>query len=638
MRDEGFVDSGGVKIHYVAERGAPEIPPPAPPSQGGENSPLASASQGEEKRPLAFPSQGGDKKPLVVLIHGFPDFCYSWRSQTPALAQIGDVVAIDQRGFNLSDQPEGVESYHVGKLVGDVHAVVAHFQRDKAILVGHDWGGLVAWLFAMSYPQHTDRLVILNLPHPKGLARELANNPAQRASSQYARILQQPGSESLLTPELLASWVKEPEDRAIYEEALRRSSMEGMVNYYRANYPREPYRDEQTYPPVRCPVLMIHGLKDPYLLAGALNDTWQWLDNEFTLVTLPNAGHFVHRDESELVMRTMCDWLTKTTINSRSTAQFPSPLYSGERGRGEGAFFKERTMYRMIPCLILALGGLAVADHPAEKEAVPAVLMEGLGTLHHPVSTKNAEAQKFFDQGLRLIYAFNHDEALRSFKKAAELDPGLAMAYWGMALAVGPNYNVDAMEAQLKDAHTAISKAMALGKAAPRHEQDYIAALAKRYAADPKTADKKKLAQAYKEAMGDLAKRYPDDLDAATLYAESAMNLRPWDLWTLDGKPADGTVEILATLEGVLRRNPKHMGACHYYIHAIEASPYPERALGPAERLGELAPAAGHLVHMPSHIYIRLGDFAAAVCAPTTRPRLRTAPTLRNPRPRASIR
>src|SRR5713101_7431878 len=173
--------------------------------------------------------------------------------------------------------------------------------------------------------------------------------------------------------------------------------------------------------------------------------------------------------------------------------------------------------------LVLAGVGIlccsALADHPPSKQGPPAVLLEGLGNLHHPVATKNAEAQKFFDQGLRLIYAFNHDEAQSSFQKAAQLDPHLAMAYWGMALAVGPNYNVDAMEAQLKDAYAAITKAQELAKAAPEAEQAYIAALAKRYAADPKTADKKKLARAYKEAMGELAKKYRDDLDAATLYA-----------------------------------------------------------------------------------------------------------------------
>jgi len=187
------------------------------------------------------------------------------------------------------------------------------------------------------------------------------------------------------------------------------------------------------------------------------------------------------------------------------------------------------------------LSASAFADHPAGKGDAPAMLMDGLGNIHHPVSTKNPDAQKFFNQGLRLIYAFNHDEALRSFRKAAEMDPGLAMAYWGMALAVGPNYNVDAMEAQLKDAYEAITKAQELAGQASTAEKAYIAALAKRYAKDPKTADKKALSLAYKEAMGAFARQHPDDLDAATLYAESAMNLRPWDLWTLDGKPAEGT-------------------------------------------------------------------------------------------------
>jgi tetratricopeptide (TPR) repeat protein len=249
---------------------------------------------------------------------------------------------------------------------------------------------------------------------------------------------------------------------------------------------------------------------------------------------------------------------------------------------------------------------------PASK---PAVLLDGLGSVHHPVSTNKPEAQKFFDQGLRLIYAFNHDEANRAFARAAELDPQLAMAHWGMALAVGPNYNLDAEETQLKAAYASIQKAQKLAKNAPEHERAYIAALAGRYAADPRKADRKQLALNYKQAMGELARRYPDDLDAATLYAESAMNLRPWQLWDKDGKPAAGTEELIAVLESVLRRNPDHTGANHYLIHAVEASPRPERALAAADRLRELAPGAGHLVHMPSHIYLRVGDFAAAARA-----------------------
>lgn len=238
-------------------------------------------------------------------------------------------------------------------------------------------------------------------------------------------------------------------------------------------------------------------------------------------------------------------------------------------------------------------------------------IMPGMGDVYHPVSTSNADAQKFFNQGLAFLYGFNHAEAVRSFKQAVQLDPKLMMAYWGTALALGSNYNLQADAPQLKEAFENLQKAQALAPAVSEHERDYITALAKRYSSDPK-ADVPKLAADYKLAMAELVKKYPDDLDAATLYAESMMNLRPWKLWTPDGKPAEGTLEIVAVLEGVLRRNPNHTGANHYYIHAIEASPNAERGLPSAARLGKLAPKAGHLVHMPSHIYIRTGDYKEA--------------------------
>src|SRR5262249_5120699 len=219
------------------------------------------------------------------------------------------VVAIDQRGYNKSDQPKGVESYRVDKLVEDVDAVLKHFKQDKAVIVGHDWGGLIAWTFAMTHPAKTDRLIVLNLPHPKGLLRELANNPEQQKNSQYARNFQKDDAAQQLKPELVAFWVKEDDARKKYVEAFGKSSLEGMLNYYKANYPREPYKDDRDFPPVKCPVLMIHGLKDQYLLPGALNDTWKWVEKELTLVTVPDAGHFVHRDKPELVTRTMLRWL-----------------------------------------------------------------------------------------------------------------------------------------------------------------------------------------------------------------------------------------------------------------------------------------------------------------------------------------
>ena len=271
------------------------------------------------------------------------------------------------------------------------------------------------------------------------------------------------------------------------------------------------------------------------------------------------------------------------------------------------------TKYPVSVLLAVLLCGVAFAqDHSSHNQSKPATLMSGLGDLHHPVSTRNAEAQQFFDQGLRLIYAFNHDEAARSFQRAAELDPKLAMAYWGIAEAVGPNYNDPASADRFRQAHGAIQKAVDLSANAAPSEQAYIQAMALRFPADPKS-DLRKAAENYHDAMREVSKKYPDDLDAATLFAESGMNLHPWGLWHHDGTPEAGTEEIVATLESVVRRDPNHMGAIHYYIHAVEASPSPERALAGANKLASLAPAAGHIVHMPAHVYIRTGDYESAV-------------------------
>lgn len=265
----------------------------------------------------------------------------------------------------------------------------------------------------------------------------------------------------------------------------------------------------------------------------------------------------------------------------------------------------------LLPALVFAQH-----DHGAKADTPKMAMLEtGLGNVNHPVTTKNAQAQKFFNQGLAYMYAFNHAEAIKSFKRASELDPNLAMAYWGTALALGSNYNLPADSAALKEAYANLEKAVALAPKASAKDQAYIDALSRRYATDPDKADLPALAVAYKTAMGELVKKYPSDLDAATLYAESMMNLHPWQLWSLDGKPAENTLEIIAVLEGVLKRNPNHTGANHYYIHAVEASPNPERALPSAKRLGMIAPNAGHLVHMPSHVYIRTGDYAGAAKA-----------------------
>jgi len=238
----------------------------------------------------------------------------------PALAKHFHVVAIDQRGYNLSDQPEGVENYKTDKLVADLVAVVKHFGPGKAVIVGHDWGGLVAWTFAMTHPELTDRLIVLNLPHPRGLLREIATNPNQQKNSQYARDFQKPDAAQHVKVEYLTGWVKDPEARKVYLAALKRSSLEGMLNYYKAKLPTQLPDDKDragaqpavpAFPAVTCPVLLIHGLKDQALLPGALNDTWNWVEKDLTLVTIPGAGHFVQQDAADLVTRTIVAWLNR---------------------------------------------------------------------------------------------------------------------------------------------------------------------------------------------------------------------------------------------------------------------------------------------------------------------------------------
>jgi len=265
--------------------------------------------------------------------------------------------------------------------------------------------------------------------------------------------------------------------------------------------------------------------------------------------------------------------------------------------------------------LLLALAATASAQQhhtaPSGAPSSPVALDPGLGPLHHGVSTRDPQAQAYFDQGLKLVFAFNHDLAIRSFQRAAELDPDLAMARWGIALSLGPNINLPMDADAHRTAYAEVQKALALKSRASVAERAYIDALATRYSVNAE-ADQQPLQIAYKNAMQDLARRYPNDADAAVLYAESLMDLRPWKWWAPDGKPADGTLEIVNVLERALAQHPDHIGANHYYIHAVEASQHPEKALPAAKRLEKLAPAAGHLLHMSAHIYIRTGNYPEA--------------------------
>lgn len=272
-----YADSDGVKIHYAA----------------------------------LGPGQG----PLIVMIHGFPDFWYTWRKQMRALADAGyRTAAVDLRGYNLSDKPNGVANYAMPLLVGDIAAVVKAEKAQQAVIVGHDWGGSIAWNVAMRRPDVTRLLIICNLPHPAGIAREVANNPQQRKNSEYAFNFQKPDAHKAISLERLTQWVTDPAAKARYLDAFKQSDVEAMLNYYKANYPKAdapPPPTDFKFPKVKAPVLMFHGLEDQALLPGALNGTWQWVERDLTVMTIPGASHFVQQDAADTVSNTMVDWLSR---------------------------------------------------------------------------------------------------------------------------------------------------------------------------------------------------------------------------------------------------------------------------------------------------------------------------------------
>ncbi len=267
---EGFVDNKGVKIHY------------------------ATLGQG----------------PLIILIHGHPDFWYGWRNQMPELARDHQVVAIDQRGINLSDQPKDIENYGIAQQISDVAAVIRYFKHDKATIIGHDTGAAIAWAFATALPQMTEGLVSLSLPHPIALARERANNPAQQAASRLSLALAQPNSANTITRELMLGVVKPSNetDKNLYSEAFGRTSLESFVAYFQANFGKT---NTTEITKVKVPTLLIHGLKDPYILPAGFDRTWEFVDNRLTMLMLPNAGHFVQVDAAQEVTKTILDWLNR---------------------------------------------------------------------------------------------------------------------------------------------------------------------------------------------------------------------------------------------------------------------------------------------------------------------------------------
>ena len=268
----------------------------------------------------------------------------------------------------------------------------------------------------------------------------------------------------------------------------------------------------------------------------------------------------------------------------------------------------------VVSLVLVGCSGQPAAHHDAAGAGAAPMLLDGLGTYHQAVTTASPQAQAYFDQGLRLVYAFNHIEAEQAFREATRLDPTCAMCYWGIALTQGSNYNSPTDAEREKAAYTAIQQALRLTDRVTPRERATIQALAKRHSSEA-GAERAALDRAYADAMREVVRSFPDDPDAATLFADALMNLRPWDLWMPDGSMQPETAEILANLERVIAANPNHPGALHLYIHAVEGGPTPGQGEFAADRLGPLMPGAGHLVHMPAHIYWRVGRYEDAVQA-----------------------
>jgi tetratricopeptide (TPR) repeat protein len=269
-----------------------------------------------------------------------------------------------------------------------------------------------------------------------------------------------------------------------------------------------------------------------------------------------------------------------------------------------------------VPVVVLALTIAGCSSSPEQADATSPVipLYDNVGSYHHRITTASPEAQRYFDQGIAFSYAFNHAEAIRAFRHATTLDPDCAMCYWGIAYALGPNINAPISEDAAREAFVAIGRARELAPAASEKERAFIEALSRRYVENP-AAERAPLDAAYADGMREVARRFPDDDDAATLFAQSLMDTSPWNYWDLQGRPRPNTPEVLSALEEVLKRNPDHAGAIHLYIHAVEASPDPGRAEPYADRLAALMPGAGHIVHMPGHIYLRVGRYHDATVA-----------------------
>jgi pimeloyl-ACP methyl ester carboxylesterase/tetratricopeptide (TPR) repeat protein len=531
---------------------------------------------------LRYAEAGDPAAPPVILLHGYTDSWHSWSRVVPPLAARHRVYALDQRGHGDSDRP--ATGYAMRDFAADVVAFMDARAIPRAAIVGHSMGSIVAREVARIAPTRVSRLVLVGgsagVRNPVVLAlRKDVDALVDPVPTAFAREFQVSTTHRPVPPAFM--------DRAVSESlklpaAVWRQVIAGIV-------------DAPAAQPIgaRVPTLLLWGDRDA-VFPRHEQDVLLRAFRPATLTVYAGTGHALHWEEPDRFARDVLAFLDAT----------PAPARSARASGGPSP--------EDAPVAATASAAAPPAD------SVP--LHAGLGDWRHPITTRVPRAQRYFDQGLALTYGFNHGEAIRAFREAQRLDPSCAMCAWGEALAFGPNINASMDSASAAGAWAAITRARSLAPRATPAERAYIDALGARYAAaftPPGTPARKALDSAYARAMERVAARFPRDDDARVLYAESLMLLSPWDYWRAGRTPGafvpkPTTRPMLAALEAVIARNPRHAGACHYFIHAVEAA-QPERAVPCAERLPTLMPGAGHIVHMPAHVYVRVGRYADAI-------------------------
>lgn len=518
---------------------------------------------------LQVAEHGREDGQPVLFLHGFTDSWFSYSRVLDGLPPTTRAIVPTQRGHGDSERPACC--YRVADFAADAVALLDALGVERAAVVGHSMGSFVAQRIAIDHPARVSRLVLI------GSGAKAATDPVVELHRAVQKLTDPipPAFVRVFQEDMLSR----PVPQAFLDTVVRDS---GKV-------PARVWRDALTgllAPEValqsgriHAQTLIVWGENDLVFARSDQDDLVRAIGGA-RLIAYPGIGHSPHWELPDEFIADLREFLEPPVVQATR----------GERQAGSGH------------------------AHAGHSGSGPMPLMAGLGDWHHQITTASPEAQHYFDQGLRLTYAFNHDEAVRSFERAVELDPGCAMCHWGLAYALGPNINLP-MDAEAEPrAHAASRAAVRLKESAAPPERALIDAMALRYG-EPAGAGRAERDAAYAAAMREVARRFPDDLDAQVLFADAMLNLRPWNQWTRDGRPQPGTEELVAALERVLERDPRHAGGCHLYIHAVEASGTPERALPCAERLPILMPGAGHVVHMPAHVYLRVGRYEDAARA-----------------------